>query len=534
MAKCVAGGYFSNGPFHSFDALSGYFTDMVDSDILKCALDSATHIAIIVAESNGKIILINQGAANLFGYTQQEAEGKNLQELTFSVEDQSSHLFEEILESLKGKGWTGGKFLRRDKSGRRFSTISNFTFLKGSNEKCKGILEIAQDMPPDLLNLERELKTSKNFMLNILESSIDAIVTTDIKGNITYVNRAFRKLIGLPGHQIIGKHISIYYKDGINQARKIMNKLREAGRIRDYEFDMKIGDKIIPIRTSDTLLYGDYGEIVGTMGVFQDITDRKKLLEELSTTQAELIQAVKMKALGDLVTGVAHEINNPLMASDTFLHLLENETSDNPGLQKRVLLLKKCNQRIKNIVKKLKAFSMQAGTEFTPMDVNEAILSVLEITQQQTLNQCIEVKYNPRGNLPRVLGDKNQIEQVLLNLISNACDAMKGSSHKVLTVYTDLDQKARQIRIGVKDTGIGITEEQIEQIFNPFFTTKGTDEGMGLGLSICYKIIEAHSGKIEVKSRLNEGSGFIVILPSYIESCKSAEMSHETGENNVS
>lgn len=507
---------------------------MVALDTLNRILDSATHVAIIIADFSGKIVLFSQGAVNLFGYTEQEAEGRNLQELTFSIEDQTTNLFEEMIEGLKNRGWIGGKLLRRHKSGRRFSTISNFTLFKDEVEKWMGILEVDQEMPPDLLNLERELKISKNFMVNILESSIDAVVTTDIKGHITYVNRAFRELIGLPGHQIIGKHISTYYKDGIDQARRIMNKLRESGRVRDYEFEMKVGDKIIPIRTSDTLLYDDYGEIVGTMGVFQDITTRKKLSEELSATQAELIQAVKMKALGDLVTGVAHEINNPLMASDTFLHLLENETNDNPGLQKRVSLLKQCNQRIKNIVKKLKAFSMQAGTEFAPMDVNEAILSVWEIMQQQALNQRIEVTLSLKEDLPRVLGDKNQIEQVLLNLISNACDAMEKSSHKVLTIYTDLDQKARQVRIGVKDTGIGITTEQIEQIFNPFFTTKDSDKGMGLGLSICYRIIEAHRGKIEVKSRLNEGSEFIVILPPYIGRGKNTDVTHEAGESNVS
>ncbi len=503
---------------------------MSDGDILRDALESAQHIAILIADPGGRIILFNQGATNLFGYTEREAKGKNIQDLTFSTEDRSSHLFEEILDALRTKGRAGGRYLRRHKNGKQFSTISNFCSLRATNGKYKGILEVAQEMPPDLLNLERELKISKNFMLNILESSIDAIVTTDMKGKITYVNRAFRDLIGLPGYQIIGKHISLYYKDGIEQARRIMKKLWEMGRIRDYEFDMKVGERIIPIRTSDTLLYGDHGEVVGTMGVFQDITDRKKLLEELSITQAELIQAVKMKALGDLVTGVAHEINNPLMASDTFLHLMEEETRHSPTLQKRVSLLKKCNLRIKNIVKKLKAFSMQAEMAFTPMNVNEAVTSVLEIIQQQALNQCIEVRCNLREDLPEVLGDKNQIEQVLLNLISNACDAMEKSVNKVLTVSTDFDPKVRQVKISVKDTGIGITEEQIEQIFNPFFTTKSTDKGMGLGLSICYKIIEAHRGKIEVKSKLNQGSDFIVVLPYQIGSCRVRKPFLEGGE----
>ena len=505
---------------------------MTDSDILNNILDSTIHTAIVVTDFNGKIIMFNQGAANLFGYTPGEAKDKYLPELTFSKEDQKTHLFEQIVERIKNEGWTEETLLRQHKNGHAFPAISTITRLKDSEGHPCGILEITQDVP-NLFRLEKELKDSKNFLENILSSSIDAIVTTDPKGHITYVNRAFKELIGLRGHQIIGKHISTYYKDGINQARQIMNKLKESGRIRDYEFDIRVGDKIIPIRTSDTLLYDDYGEIVGTMGVFQDITARKKLLEKLSTTQAELIQAVKMRALGDLVTGVAHEINNPLMASDTFLHLLEGETEDNPELKKRVVLLKECNRRIEKIVKKLKEFSRHAEFEFTAIDVNDVVLSVLAITRQQLLNKCIELEQRLSENLPKVWGDKNQIEQVLLNLISNAWDAMEGSPQKVLAIQTDLSQKGQQVEIRVSDTGIGITTEEIEQIFNPFFTTKNSGKGIGLGLSISYRIIDAHQGKIKVKSKLNKGTTFIVSLPIYLVRGKRDDDNQALGKNNV-
>ncbi len=387
---------------------------------------------------------------------------------------------------------------------------------------------------PSLSRLEKELKSSKSFLENILASSIDGVVTTDTKGHVTYANRAFKELIGLRGHQIIGKHISVYYKDGIDQARQIMKKLREFGRIRDYEFDAKVQDRIIPIRTSDTLLHDESGEIVGTMGIFQDITARKELSEKLSATQTELIQAVKMRALGDLVTGVAHEINNPLMASDTFLHLIESGTEDNPELKKRILLLKECNRKIEKIVKKLKEFSRRSGFEFIAIDVNDAVVSVLDITRQQLLNQGVEVELTLRENLPRVLGDKNQIEQVLLNLISNARDAMEGDSQKVLTVQTDPSQKGQQVEIRVSDTGKGMTPEQIEQIFNPFFTTKDTDKGIGLGLSISSRIIDAHQGKIEVESELSKGTAFTVSLPVYLAEGERADSKIEPGGNNAS
>jgi len=505
---------------------------MAVSGLLKGILDSATHTAIVVTDLDGKIVLFNEGASNLFGYSPEEAEDRNLPEITFSKEDQKSHLFEQIVDRVRSEGWAEERLFRQHKSGRLFPAISAITCLKHSTDQCEGILEITQDVP-DLYRLEKELKSSKNFLENILASSIDAVVTTDIKGHITYVNRAFKELIGLPGHQIIGKHISLYYKDGIDQARRIMDKLRQFGRMRDYEFDIKVQDRIVPIRTSDTLLYDDCGEIVGTMGVFQDITARKKLSEKLSATQAELIQAVKMRALGDLVTGVAHEINNPLMASDTFLYLLERETEDNPELKKRVLLLKECNRKIERIVKKLKEFSRHSEFEFTAMEVNDAVSSVLAITRQQFLNQGIELDLRLSESLPRVWCDKNQIEQVLLNLMSNARDAMEGSSQKVLTVQTDLRQKGQQVEIKVTDSGVGMTAEQIEQIFNPFFTTKDSDKSIGLGLSISYQIIDAHQGKIEVKSELNKGTTFIVSLPVYLGGDERTDTKQEPGGNNV-
>jgi two-component system sensor kinase FixL len=486
---------------------------MPASGLLNSIIDSATHTAIIVTDFDGKIIMFSQGAANLFGYTPEEAKDKYLPELTFTKEDRNSHIFEQIIETVKTKGWAEESFFRQHKNGLFFPALSEITCLKDSSGDPKGILEITQHVPT-LFRLEKELKDSKKFLENILRSSIDAIVTTDEKGYITYVNRALKELVGLRGHQIVGKHISNYYKGGIDQARQIMSKLKEFGRIRDYEFDLKVGDRIIPIRTSDTLLYDDYGEIVGTMGVFQDISARKKLSEELSKTQAELIQAVKMRAIGDLIAGVAHEINNPLMASDTVLHLLESQIDDNPKLKKRITLLKECNSRIQNIVNNLKEFSRYAEFEFTAMDINDAVFAVLAIAGQQLLNQAIEVELRLGENLPRLLGDKNQIEQVLLNLISNARDAMEESSRKLLTIQTNLSRKGQKIELRVSDTGLGMTSEQIEQIFNPFFTTKDYDRGTGLGLSICYRIVDAHRGKIEVKSQLNKGTTFIVRLPT--------------------
>ena len=150
------------------------------------------------------------------------------------------------------------------------------------------------------------------------------------------------------------------------------------------------------------------------------------------------------------------------------------------------------------------------------MDVNDAAIAVLAITRQQLLNQGIELEIALPDGLPAVLGDINQIEQVLLNLIANASDAMEESPNKLLTIETDLGKKGQMVQVKVSDNGVGMTSEQIEQIFNPFFTTKDADKGTGLGLSISYRIIESHRGKIEVRSTQGKGTTFIVELPVYV------------------
>jgi two-component system NtrC family sensor kinase len=132
------------------------------------------------------------------------------------------------------------------------------------------------------------------------------------------------------------------------------------------------------------------------------------------------------------------------------------------------------------------------------------------------------------------LGDKNQIEQVLLNIISNARDAMEGCSKKIFSIQTDLNQKGKQVEIQLSDTGIGMTTEQIEQIFNPFFTTKDSDKGIGLGLSISYRIIDAHQGKIEVSSELNKGTTFFVALPVYLAGGERDDENQTLGGDDVS
>ncbi|MBW2305430.1 MAG: Cache 3/Cache 2 fusion domain-containing protein [Deltaproteobacteria bacterium] len=487
------------------------------SHLLNNILESSTEYSIIATDMSGNILEYNSGSARIFGWSKAEMIGIKGIPMTLRDEDRDSDLIRTLARKVMKQGVTEQEMIRRRKNGETFPVNSIITALRNTEGKIYGFLEIARDIS-EKKRLEKELWDTKEYLENILESTPDGVVTTDPKGIITYVNRGMEAMIGWPKERLIGVHISRFYLNGIDEARNIMKILRERERHRNYEITMVVEGngrkrRIIPILTSNALLKDETGQIIGTMGVFKDLSEQKKLEEQLRRTMATLIQAGKMRALGDLVAGVAHELNNPLMASTTLLHVIdENMPRDDPN-RKRLEVIEQCNKRIGKIVSQLRDFSRQSRFEFLSVDVNKAFENVLTMTSQQLMNHNIRVVKRFQPDLPRVMGDGNQLEQVFLNLISNARDAMENAAKKTLTIETRARPENGTVEVTIKDSGCGIPRENMDKIFDPFFSTKEVGKGTGLGLSICYSIIELHGGKIEVDSRVGRGSRFRIFLP---------------------
>jgi PAS domain S-box-containing protein len=485
------------------------------SSLLNSVLESSTEYSIIAMDPQGIILEYNRGAANLFGWTKGEVVGKMWVGRTFIKEDRSRGILQEISRKIEAEGLVEYQMERNRKDGSRFQANAIVTTLQDSSGKTLGFLEIARDIT-EKLRLEKELRETKDYLENIVQSSVDAIVTTDPKGRITFVNRAMEEMVGVAQKEMIQQPISHFYLEGISEARKIMAILREKGSLQNHDtFSLRNG-KPVPILLSASLLWNETREIIGTLGVFKDMTEMKKLEEELKKTQAHLFQVGKMRAMGELVAGVAHEINNPLMAADTFIHVLQENLPEGDPNRQRLELIQKCHSRIAKIINHLKDFSRQSKLDFRQIDVNEPIENALLITGQQLLNHGIRVGKEFQPDLPQIRGDSTQLEQVFLNLIANAKDAMEAAGRKKeLTIRTSLIRHSgwNDIEISFQDTGVGIAEENREKIFEPFFSTKEVGKGTGLGLSICYGIIDAHGGRLEVESRVQEGTTFRVILP---------------------
>lgn len=232
--------------------------------------------------------------------------------------------------------------------------------------------------------------------------------------------------------------------------------------------------------------------------------------KELIEMQGHLIQSEKLASLGKLAAGVAHEINNPLGGILIYSHLLLEETKKNTPESENLKKIIKETTRCKDIVKGLLEFARPKEPEMALTDINDVINKALALFERQALFQNIKINRD-YSDLPRIVSDGAQLQQVFTNIIVNAAEAMDGNG--MLTIKTWLDAKDECLKIEFTDTGHGIREEDKERLFEPFFTTKEVGKGTGLGLAISYSIVQKHQGSIKVRSELGQGSTFTVILP---------------------
>jgi PAS domain S-box-containing protein len=493
------------------------------SRFLNSILDSSTEYAIVALDFSGRIMEFNKGAERLFGWKREELVDKQNISLTIQPSDVARGIQKEMSQRTRSEGLCELEMVRVRKSGEAFPVLTTVTAIQDPNGKTRGFVEVIRDITLRK-KLEKELRDTKEFLENIMESSVDGILTTDLKGVITYQNRAMEEMLQYSREKVLGTHISWLYKRGMQQAREVMDLLRASERAKNFEMEVLAKDgKTLIILTSLFLLRNE-NQVIGTAGIFKDITEQKSLEARLKSAQAGLVEASKMRALGELVAGVAHEVNNPLMASQTILHvILKNLPPDFPE-KPRLELIKKCNDRIGKIVDHLREFSRQTKPEFEEVDINQPVENALLITGQQLLDHGISIVRRLAEDAPKVSGDPNQLEQVFLNLISNARDALDDSPNpkKELTITSGLvrEDGASSVEVRVKDTGVGIPSDKLNKIFEPFFSTKPVGKGTGLGLSLCFGIIDAHKGRIEIESRQGEGTEVRVIIPVLEEARK--------------
>jgi len=364
--------------------------------------------------------------------------------------------------------------------------------------------------------MEMELLQSKNFLQNIIDSSIDGITTTDLHGKITFITPMIADLLGYSPEEMIGNKVSLFYGKGLDDAKAIMKGLTENGELRNYELKLVHRDgSFVDILLSASLLRGAGGEPEGTLGIFKDITDKKRL-------EVQLRQAQRMEAIGTLAGGIAHDFNNLLMGIGGNASLMLMEIDSGHSFYERLKTIEKLVQMGARLTSQLLGYARKGRYEVRPIDLNRLLEDTSEAFGRT--RKEIEIRRDLSGDLFPVMGDQGQIEQVLYNLYVNAADAMPSGGFLFLRTknVTHEEIKGKFYRpkpgtyalIEVTDTGIGRDEGTKDRIFEPFFTTKEMGRGTGLGLASVYGIIKGHGGYIEVESEKGRGSTFMIYLPA--------------------
>jgi PAS domain S-box-containing protein len=384
----------------------------------------------------------------------------------------------------------------------------------------------------------QELRGTKETLENIVQSSVDAIVATDPKGRITFANRSMEELIqGKAGEKgkLIGLPMTRLYSGGLAEARKIMSILRQHGRLINYETTMISENRVIPILTSASLLKDERAAVIGTLGVIKDLTEKKNLEEDLRKAQADLVQTEKLAAIGRLASGVAHEMNDPLTSILTFGNLLREDTPEGEPSREGLDIIVKEATRAKRIVSDLLSFSREAKPSLEWVDLNDVMNISLLLLEKQGVMEGVEVQRDLAGELPLVRADAGQMHQVFTNLLLNAAQAMNlnaaegtaepGHREKSLFLHTRFCENPDEslsvpsfpagpfIRVVIRDTGSGIAPENLDKVFDPFFSTKGTGEGTGMGLYIVSGILKKYGAEYHLESTVGQGTTFTVDFP---------------------
>jgi PAS domain S-box-containing protein len=471
--------------------------------------ESAKDGILILDAETGKVVDINPFMIELLGYSRENYFGKALWEIGLFKDIVAS---KEAFSKLQRKGYIHYEDLPMEtKDGRKIDIefVSNVYRVNSTSVIQCNIRDIT----------ERK-RAEESLMLQnaALQSAANAIFITDRVGKIISVNQAFTQLTGYSQEEAIGNrpnilksdsHSASFYK---NLWRTILSEKVWKGEIENRRKDGSLYTGEMTI----TPVYQTQGEISHFIAIQQDITDRKKL-------QQEILQSQKIQSIGTLAGGIAHDFNNILAIILIYASLLER--SEDRSMEKILessRAIARAVERGKELVRQILTFARKTNVVFEPISVVDLIHELLSMLKD-TFPKVITFKENIDEDIPFIFADRAQIHQVILNLYVNARDAMPHGGTITIKVENQMKEHVQKrfpaadqdlyICISVTDTGEGIDKAIISRIFDPFFTTKEMGKGTGLGLAVVYGVLQSHHGFVDVESERELGTTFRLYFP---------------------
>jgi two-component system, NtrC family, sensor histidine kinase AtoS len=356
--------------------------------------------------------------------------------------------------------------------------------------------------------LTKALEDLGHFTESIVEIVQDGLIAVDGKGKVHYFNKAAQDILGYDRKRVIGRNIDniLSHED----AERILEGGFRAGeaRVGKETTVKKLSGDTVSIGTSATVYTDSAGNVQGHIITFKDLT-------EIHRMQEEILRMDRLASLGEISSGIAHEIRNPLAAIKTTAQAMEEEMEPEDPKREFLSRIVKEIDRLDTMLRTFFSFAKPKRPTYVRCDIRDVVKEVLLLIGKDVKNKRIEIieKYAP--DLPAVHGDFQQLQQVFLNLLLNSVEFMDPDREKkiFITAWEKKNtHKKRILEVSLTDTGVGIDDEHINKIFDPFFTT--TAKGTGLGLSITYRIVQRHGGSIAVNSKTGQGTTFIINLPT--------------------
>jgi two-component system NtrC family sensor kinase len=501
---CVAHAMIRDQEVHGVTVLARDITAMKRSEARFTELFETLQEGIYIVTPEDKILEVNPALVNMLGYrSKEELLSKKVTDI-FVDELQRSAVAREVSREASPQGH---EITLRRKDGQPVYCLNTASAVRDTAGRVVRFQGALVDIT-ERRAIEKQLHQQQEFARRLVDSFPDLIFVVDLERRYTFVSPKFKEVLGYEPSEVIGLTFGERTHPDDRPAMLALFDDLIAGKQNFASIEIRSRHKNSEWRSlkcNFSPLFNEQGKIEGVVLSGRDVTEVKRL-------ESQLIQAEKLAAMGQMLAGVAHELNNPLTAILGGSELLRDRQGVDENTKRQLEMTHRQARRAARIVQNLLEFSRPASPQKKALDLNLVIDRTLQLHEHSLRRNNVEVEFQSQQGFPLIVGDANQLIQIFLNLISNAEHAIR-EVRQSGRIQIRLGRSGNRVFATVQDDGVGIKPEALPKLFDPFFTTKRPGGGTGLGLSICMSIVREHGGNIEAASLPAGGAAFTVSLP---------------------
>ncbi len=479
---------------------------------LQAAALQAAANAVVITDREGRIVWVNPAFTSITGYEPSDVLGQ-APNILKSGQHGSAFYLDLWATILSGRIWHG-ELVNRRKDGTLYTEEMTITPVRSPEGAIEHFVAVKRDVSERERSRET-LRRSEEYYRALIENALDVVVVLNADGTYRYASPAVERILGYRPGELVGTNaFDLIHEDDVARIRGIFDPASNVpgfAASAQYRVRHRDGTWRVMEATGSNLV--DVAAVAGIVVNARDVTERMRAEEAERRLQSHLAQSEKLAAMGELLAGVAHELNNPLSVVLGYASILVKLARDGAA-DPRVEKIRQAAERCARIVKNFLMLGRQHAPESARVDLNGLVRDTLEMLAYPLRIDTIEVALDLADGMELLWADPHQLQQVITNLVTNAHHAMREiRGPRRLTIATGFDGGSARASLVVTDTGPGIPSDVERRLFEPFYTTKPLGQGTGLGLPICKGIVEGHGGTISVEGRPGEGARFIVSLP---------------------